>query len=328
MIYDCIVIGGGPAAYTAAIYSCRAGLKTLICEGESWGGQLMTTTEIENFPGFESINGYDLMDNMRNQCIKLNATIVSENVVKLIPGSIHTVLTTVRSTLQVDHGAHSFSNKSSSTRRVEEDLLNEMNSKSAYQSKTVIIATGATAKHLTVPGSVEFWNHGISACAVCDGALPLFRHKPVAVVGGGDTACEEAIFLSRFASTVYLLVRSGFRASKIMIDRVSKTSNIKIMLPVSIASIHGKGTITHVTLNNGEILKLSGLFYALGHTPNTAFLNGLLETTNHGYLITKNTKTSIAGIFAAGDVQDYTYRQAVTAAASGCMAALEAERYV
>lgn len=308
MIYDVIIIGGGPAAYTAGIYSVRAGLTTLILEGKDYGGQLMTTTEVENYPGFANgILGPDLMFHMRQQCDNLGCILKDELVKSVIlsrTGLVHKVIT---------------------------EYI-------GYISKCVIIATGATAKRLNLPQEVIFWNHGISACAVCDGALPMFRNKPLAVIGGGDSACEEAMFLSRFGSTVYMFVRGDkMRASHNMKTKVQNNNKIQIIYNTVVTDAFGQNNdkvilegIKTFNQKQNQVLeyKVSGLFYGIGHSPNTEFLNGILPVDEAGYIITENTKTSIPGVFACGDVQDKIYKQAITAAASGCMAALEAERYL
>ena len=307
--YDTIIIGSGPAGYTAAIYCVRAGLLTLILEGAEYGGQLMNTIDIENYPGFaDPLNGYDLMMAMRQQCQRLGCTLISDSVISVKldnNGKLHSV--------------HTKDNN--------------------YKSRTVIIATGATAKKLDIPSGDLFWNHGISACAVCDGALPMYRNKALIVVGGGDTACEEAIFLSRFASCVYMLVRTGkMRASHRMKEKVLSNPKITILYFTEVVDAIGTtsssgNVLTGVKIINTlasevTLMPVAGLFYAIGHTPNTAFLAGVLETDSVGYLVTENTKTAIPGVFACGDVQDKVYRQAITAAGSGCIAALEAERYL
>jgi thioredoxin reductase (NADPH) len=310
MLYDVVIIGSGPAGYTAAIYAVRAGLSSLLLEGVSYGGQLMNTTEVENFPGFpRGINGFDLMTSMRQQCIHLGCTLLEQNVIEVKfavehpEGSIHEVST----------------------------------SNNVYLTRTVIIATGATANTLKIPNGDLFWNNGISACAVCDGALPIFRDQPLVVVGGGDTACEEALFLSRFGSVVYMLVRSDkMRASHRMKQRVMENPKIQILYQTNVVEALGVNNdeetyLTGIVINqDGEIksLEVAGLFYAIGHTPNTSFLPDTLQKDDVGYLITDNTKTNIPGVFACGDVQDKVYRQAITAAGTGCMAALEAERYL
>lgn len=308
-MYDAIIIGSGPAGYTAAIYCIRAGLLTLVIEGTEYGGQLMNTVDIENYPGFpEPVNGYDLMTNMRNQCERLGCKLVKDDVIDVSfnHNGLHRVFT----------------------------------NNVGYITKTVIIATGATAKKLSIPNNDLYWNRGISACAVCDGALPLFRNKLLVVIGGGDTACEEALFLSRFGSKVYMLVRGEkMRASHRMKKKVEENSKIEIVYNTEVIEVIGTNTnkasdiLTGIKVRNNKTeniyeITASGLFYAIGHTPNTSFLKGVLETDDAGYLITDNTKTKIAGVFACGDVQDKIYRQAITAAGSGCIAALEAERYI
>lgn len=304
MLYDVVIIGSGPAGYTAGIYSIRAGLKTIILEGENYGGQLMTTTEIYNYPGFpDGISGAELMENMRKQCINQGCDIKSENV------------TSVDFTSNEKH----FIAKTY---------------KSSYDSKTIIIATGATAKKLDIPNGEKFWNRGISACAVCDGALPVFRNKQLVVVGGGDTACEEAIYLSKFGSKVYILVRSNqMRASHHMKEKVLNNEKIEILYNTEVIDVSGTNKVEKIHLINNidkieTTINISGLFYAIGHTPNTSFLNGSLALNTSGYILSNNTKTDIPGVFVCGDVQDYIYRQAITAAGSGCMAALEAEKYL
>lgn len=304
-----IIIGSGPAAHTAAIYTGRAELKPLMFEGflaggVAAGGQLTTTTEVENFPGFpDGITGPELMDQMRNQSLKCGARIKTETVES------------------VDLAARPF--------RV-------IASSGEYLADALIIATGATAKRLSLPGEELFWQKGISACAVCDGALPIFRNRPLVVIGGGDSACEEASYLSKYGSTVTMLVRRDvLRASKAMQHRVFNDPKITILWNTEAQEALGNQSLTGVRVRNnvtGEesIVEASGLFYAIGHTPNTAFLEGQLTTDETGYVITEpdSTKTNVAGVFACGDVKDRVYRQAVTAAGSGCMAALEAEHYL
>lgn len=308
MVYDVIIIGSGPAGFTAGIYCIRAGLAVILLEGHEYGGQLMNTTEVENYPGFsDGVNGFDLMNNMKNQCINLGCTIVSENAVSV-----------------------EFNTSSSPV--IHKVLTDEK----IYETRTIIIATGATAKRLNLPNENIFWNHGISACAVCDGALPIFRNKLLIVVGAGDTAFEEALFLSRFASEVIMLVRGDkMRASHHMREKVSKNPKIVIKYQTQVIDVYGSnilypilGGVTVAEPGRTYNITAAGLFYAIGHTPNTSFLNGALTTDDSGYLITTNTVTQIPGVFACGDVQDRIYRQAITAAGSGCMAALEAERYL
>lgn len=304
-----IIIGSGPAAHTAAIYAGRAELSPLLFEGfmaggVAAGGQLTTTTDVENYPGFpDGVGGPELMDKMRAQSEHYGARIVTETV-----SSVD--LTSRPYKVTVDG--------------------------KEYHAHALIVATGATAKRLNLPGEETYWQKGMSACAVCDGALPVFRNQPLVVIGGGDTACEEATFLTKFGSTVYMLVRRDqMRASKAMQNRVMNNPKIKIMWNTVATEVVGEQFLTGVRIrdvktNAEELLEARGLFYAIGHEPNTAFLDGQLETDETGYLITKpdSTLTAVPGVFACGDVKDKVYRQAVTAAGSGCMAALEAERYL
>jgi thioredoxin reductase (NADPH) len=302
-----VIIGSGPAGYTAAIYASRAHLSPLLYEGffsGTAGGQLMTTTEVENYPGFpEGITGPDLMDKFRKQAERFGTMILTEDVVS------------------VDLKTRPFKVKGSTT-EVEADAL--------------IIATGATANLLEVPGSKEFWQKGISACAVCDGAAPIFRNVPVFVFGGGDTAAEESIFLTKYASKVYLVHRRDqLRASKVMADRVLSHPKIQVIWNHVLISIGGNEVVKSVVIEDVNSKKQTthdagGVFYAIGFTPNTAFLNGQLALEENKYLkvIPGGTQTNVEGVFAAGDVQDHVYRQAVSAAGSGCMAALDAERWL
>lgn len=306
-----IIIGSGPAAHTAAIYAGRAELEPLLFEGfmaagVAAGGQLTTTTDVENFPGFpDGIGGPELMDRMRQQSLNYGCRIKTETVAA------------------VDLSSRPF------LVRTEGD--------GEYRAEALILATGATARRLDLPGEETYWQRGISACAVCDGALPVFRNQPLVVIGGGDSACEEASFLTKFGSSVTMLVRRDeLRASKAMQKRVLDNPKIEIRWNTNATEVIGDDkAMTGVRIRNNktgeeETLEAKGLFYAIGHLPNTAFLNGQLEMDETGYLITngKSTETSIEGVFAAGDVQDKKYRQAVTAAGSGCMAALEVEHFL
>ncbi|KAM4108535.1 hypothetical protein ACB094_03G051900 [Castanea mollissima] len=312
------IIGSGPAAHTAAIYASRAELKPILFEG--WmangiapGGQLTTTTEVENFPGFpDGINGIELMDRCRKQSLRFGTQILTETVNK------------------VDFSTTPF--------KVFTD------SKTVI-ANSIIVATGTVAKRLDFPGSGEgpggFWNRGISACAVCDGAAPIFRNRPLGVIGGGDSAMEEATFLTKYGSIVYIIHRRDtFRASKIMQQRVLTNPKIQVLWNSVVVGAYGDENTNNRVLGglkvknvlSGEVsdLKVSGLFFAIGHEPATKFLDGQIELDSGGYVVTKpgTTQTSVSGVFAAGDVQDKKYRQAVTAAGTGCMAALEAEYYL
>ena len=307
-----VIIGSGPAAWTAAIYAARANLLPLVYEGEPMGtmlpgGQLMTTTEVENFPGFpEGITGPALMERMREQALRFGVRVVSEHV-RAIDTSQHPF----RLTPSYGDGCTALA---------------------------VIVATGANAKWLGLPNEERLaqTGGGVSACAVCDGALPFFRGKRVAVVGGGDTAMEESLYLTKFASEVVIVHRRDeFRASKVMIDRALANPKIRVAWNSQVVDVLGYDEITGIRLEDTVTdarrdLEVGGLFVAIGHTPNTGFLEGQLDLTAHGYIKTKpwRTATDIEGLFAAGDVMDDYYRQAITAAGTGCMAALEAERWL
>lgn len=308
MKHDLVIVGSGPAGLTAAIYAARADLKPLVIEGMMSGGQpggqLMTTTEVENFPGFpEGVMGSDLMVNMRKQAVKFGAQMMTRDVESVNFSADH---------LKVKVG--------------DEQI----------EAGAVIIATGAQAKVLDHPGVKAFWGKGVSACATCDGALPIFRNQPIAVVGGGDSAIEESLFLTRFASKVLLIHRRNeFRASKIMQERVVNHEKIRLVLDSVLEDVYGEKLMTGVKVKNlktGEITDLPcrGLFMAIGHQPNTGFLNGILPLDDKGYIKVNHpsTATKILGVFACGDVIDPHYRQAISAAGSGCIAALDAERYL
>lgn len=301
-IENVIIIGSGPAGYTAAIYTARANLQPLMIEGEEVGGQLMTTTEVENYPGFaEGITGPELMDVTRKQAARFGTRMISKNVTK------------------VDFSTRPFKVWVGET---------------LYQAKAVIICTGASAKYLGLPNEKRLLGKGVSACATCDGAF--FRNQKICVIGGGDTAMEEANFLTRFGSKVYVIHRRDtFRASKIMADRVLNNPKIEVIWNTELADVLGDTHVTGVKLKNvktGEIteMPMDGVFIAIGHKPNTEIFKGQLEMNEVGYILTegKSTYTSVKGVFAAGDVQDQVYRQAITAAGSGCMAAIDAERWL
>ena len=299
------IIGSGPASYTAAIYAARANLSPLVYEGFSMvGGQLMTTTDVENYPGFpQGIMGPELMDLFRKQAERFGTTCIAEEVTSVNFKDYPFLLTTSSGTIAAE---------------------------------SVIIATGADAKKLDVPGNETFWQKGVTACAVCDGAMPIFRNQPLFVIGGGDTAVEEAIFLTRFGSRVFIVHRrDALRASKIMAKRAAEHPKIEILWNHVLEEISGDTVVRAVKVKNvltGEITAhtAGGVFFAIGHQPNTAFLNAQVELAGHGYIkvFEGTTRTSVEGVFAAGDVQDPHYRQAVTAAGSGCMAALDAERWL
>lgn len=304
-----IIIGSGPAGYTAAIYAARANLEPLLYEGffsGPAGGQLMTTTDVENYPGFpEGISGPELMDLFRKQALRFGTKIITEDVAK-VDLKKRPFLVTAKS--------------------------------GTVSAEALIIATGATARRLAIPGAGEgeFWQRGVSACAVCDGAMPIFRDKPLFVIGGGDTAVEEATFLTKFASKVYLVHRRDeLRASKIMAERALGHPKIEIFWNSVMEKIEGDHVVRSVILKDvktGTETKhpAGGVFFAIGHDPNTGFLEGQIALEPNGYIKVEpiSTKTNVEGVFAAGDVQDHIYRQAVTAAGSGCMAALDAERWL
>lgn len=302
-----VIIGSGPAGYTAAIYAGRAELKPLLFEGLASGGQpggqLMLTTEVENFPGFPNgIQGPDLMANMKKQAERFDVEILSKDVT------------------EVDFSQRPFLVKSG---------------EQSFFAKGVIVCTGSQAKWLGVPGEQTYQGRGVSACATCDGFF--FKGKEVVVVGGGDSAMEEANFLTRFASKLTILVRKDvLRASKIMQDRVMANPKIEIVWHAEVAEVVGDGTkMTGLKVKNnqsGEVTDLvaDGLFVAIGHKPNTELFQGKLELDEAGYLVTKpgSTETSVEGVYAGGDVADHKYRQAISAAGTGCMAALDAEKYL
>jgi len=303
--YDVIVVGGGPAGLTAAIYTSRAFLKTLVIAGNPPGGQLTETTEVENFPGFvDGIQGPELVATMRKQAEKFNSEFIDENVTSI-------------------------------TETQDKTFLVNTETGSTHTARTVIIATGASAKWLGLESEQRLRGKGVSACATCDGFF--FRNKEIAVIGGGDASMEEAEFLTKFASKVYLVTRSApdaMRASKIMQQRAKDNPKIQFVFNSQVKEVLGTDFVTGLRLinnvtNTESTLEVQGLFVAIGHSPNTAFLNGLVEVDVKGYVkVTEHTKSSNEGIFVAGDVADHRYRQAITAAGLGCMAALDVEKYL
>ncbi|MCE9501992.1 MAG: thioredoxin-disulfide reductase [Leptospira sp.] len=310
MKHKVVIIGSGPAGHTAAIYAARANLNPVMYEGfmaggVAAGGQLTTTTEVENFPGFpDGIDGTKLTQLFREQSTKYGTEIKTQTVIK------------------VDFKSYPF--------KIFTD-------EEECEAETVIIATGATAKRMHVKGEDEYWQRGISACAVCDGALPIYRNKELAVIGGGDSAVEEATHLTKFGSKVYLIHRRDkLRASAVMQKRALSNPKIQIIWNSGVEEAKGgAGGISSITLSDTVTKKITelpvgGLFYAIGHTPNTEIFKEFLTLDEVGYIKTVpgTTKTNIPGVFAAGDVQDRVYRQAVSAAGSGCMAALDAERWL
>lgn len=303
MLHEVIIIGSGPAGYTAAIYAARAELKPLMFSGLQPGGQLMLTSEVENWPGeAEGVMGPDLMEKLKRQAERFATDIRQEEIAKVdFSKRPFTVVTTAGE---------------------------------EHQAKAVIIATGASAKWLNVPGEKELQGKGVSACATCDGFF--FRGKEVVVVGGGDSAMEEATFLTRFATKVTVIHRSeSFRASKIMLERAQKNAKIAFIMNTVVEQILGTDKVTgvrlrHTTTDEVTEMTTDGVFAAIGHAPNTAIFKDFLNLDQKHYIITEpgSTKTNVEGVFAAGDVADHYYRQAVTAAGTGCMAALDAERWL
>ena len=300
----CLIIGSGPAGYTAAIYASRANLNPVVYEGGQPGGQLTTTTEIDNFPGYpQGITGTEMMEDLKKQAERFGTQVRYGIVTK------------------VDFSKRPFAVEIDSEKKIEAD--------------TVIIATGATAKYLGLPSEEKFRGQGVSACATCDGFF--YRKKDVAVVGGGDTACEEATYLASLCNKVYLIVRRDvLRASKAMQERVLNTPNIEVLWNTNTKEILGDDFgVTGAALVNSKTgeeseIKIHGFFLAIGHHPNSDVFKEYIETNNEGYIITegKSQKTNVPGVFAAGDVQDPTYRQAIAAAGSGCRAAMDAEKFL
>jgi thioredoxin reductase (NADPH) len=302
-IHDVIVIGSGPAGYTAALYAARAQLAPLVFEGTSFGGALMTTTEVENYPGFrDGITGPELMDQMREQALRFGADLRMEDVESVsLDGPVKSVVTADGET---------------------------------HRARAVILAMGAAARYLQVPGEQELLGRGVSSCATCDGFF--FRDQDIAVIGGGDSAMEEALFLTRFASSVTLVHRrEEFRASKIMLNRARNNDKIKFVTNAAVTAVEGDTTVTGLRLRDtvtGEesTLAVTGVFVAIGHEPRSALVRDLVDLDPDGYVLVqgRTTSTSLEGVFAAGDLVDRTYRQAITAAGSGCAAAIDAERWL
>ncbi len=299
----CVIIGSGPAGYTAAVYAARAGLNPILYTGEEPGGQLMITTDVENYPGYpDGIMGPQMMEDFRKQAERFGTKVNYELISKVdFSGPVHKIWT---------------------------------ESGEEIHAHAVIISTGASAKWLGLESEKRLYNKGVSACAVCDGFF--FKGQELAVVGGGDTAAEEALYLSKLSPKVHVLVRRDeMRASKIMQERISKTKNIVVHWNTETVEILGENEVEGVRVVNNKTRKettipIKGFFVAIGHTPNTDIFKDWLDMDNAGYLVTqqKTTKTNVEGVFASGDAQDNVYRQAVTAAGTGCMAALDAERYL
>lgn len=305
-IHKCIIVGSGPAGYTAAIYASRAGLEPIIIEGSQPGGQLTTTTEVDNFPGYpEGIDGTALMNDLKAQAERFGTKVIRGFVNEVdFSGNIHKLI---------------------------------VDGETEYLAKTVIISTGATAKYLGIKAEKEYAGMGVSACATCDGFF--YRKKKVAVVGGGDTACEEASYLAGLAEKVYMIVRKDhLRASKAMQDRVNNIENIEILYKRNAIDLFGDNGVEGAVLavNQGEEnereekIDIDGFFLAIGHSPNTKVFKDYINTNEEGYILTNapTSETNVKGVFACGDVQDFHYRQAITAAGSGCKAAMDAERYI
>jgi len=301
-VRELIIVGGGPAGYTAALYAARADLEPLVIEGFAWGGQLMITSDVENYPGYaDGIMGPEMMSDFRRQAERFGAEFITDDVTK------------------VDLSEQPF------RIYVGDD---------EYTARSVIVATGASARWLGIESEEQHKGRGVSACATCDAAF--FREKNVYVVGGGDSAFEEALFLTKFATNVHLVHRRDeFRASKIMVDRARANDKLDFVLSADVVEILGGTKVEGLRLRSTETgetweVEADGLFVAIGHDPNTGLVREQLDSDANGYLVTKagTTETNIPGVFAAGDVQDHVYRQAVTAAGSGCMAALDAERFL
>jgi thioredoxin reductase (NADPH) len=302
-VHDVIVIGSGPAGYTAALYAARAQLAPLVFEGTSFGGALMTTTEVENYPGFrDGITGPELMDEMREQALRFGADLRMEDVESVsLEGPVKSIVTADGQT---------------------------------YRARAIILAMGAAARYLQVPGEQELLGRGVSSCATCDGFF--FRDQDIAVIGGGDSAMEEALFLTRFARSVTLVHRRDeFRASKIMLNRARNNDKIKFITNHAVVAVDGDSTVTGLRLRDkitgGEAtLAVTGVFVAIGHEPRSSLVRDVVDVDPDGYVLVqeRTTSTSVDGVFASGDLVDRTYRQAVTAAGSGCAAAIDAERWL
>ena len=302
-VYDVIVIGSGPAGYTAGIYAARAQLKPIVFEGTSFGGALMTTTEVENYPGFRAgITGPELMDEMREQALRFGADLQMEDVESVaLAGPVKEVVTAGGET---------------------------------YRARAVILAMGAAARYLGVPGEQELLGRGVSACATCDGFF--FKDQDIAVIGGGDSAMEEATFLTRFARSVTLVHRRDeFRASRIMLERARANEKITFLTNTTVVAVEGDTTVTGLRVRNAvtgaeSTLPVTGVFVAIGHDPRSELVRDQVEVDTEGYVLVRGrtTATSVEGVFAAGDLVDHTYRQAITAAGSGCSAAIDAERWL
>ena len=300
MVHKVIILWSGPAGLTAALYAARANLNPLVLGGLEWGGQLMLTTEVENYPGFiDGINGPDLMENFKKQAERFGAKIINSNVTSV-----------------------DFSNKP----------LKVFVEKEVYETQTVIIATGASAKWLGLENEQKFIGKGISSCATCDGFF--FKDKEIALVGGGDSAMEEALFLTKFASKVTVVHRRDkLRASKIMQDRAFANDKIEFIWDSEIVDVLGANNVEGVKIKNiktneTSVCKVNGLFVAIGHIPNTNFLKEQIDLDEKGYVVCNGTATNVEGVFVAGDVHDFRYRQAVTAAGHGCEAAIDVEKYI
>ncbi|MBV7294335.1 thioredoxin-disulfide reductase [Corynebacterium sp. TAE3-ERU12] len=301
-IHDVVIVGSGPAGYTAAIYAARAELKPVVFEGTEFGGSLMTTTEVENFPGFaEGIQGPDLMDEMRNQAERFGAELHMEDVDRL---------------------------------ELEGDIKRVFVGEEEIQARTVILAMGAAPRYLGVPGEQELLGHGVSACATCDGFF--FRDHDIAVIGGGDSAMEEASFLTRFAKSVTVVHRRDeFRASKIMVDRAENNERVHFAMNKTVSKVLGENSVTGLELTDtvtGETstLDVTAMFVAIGHDPRSGMVQDQVRVDDGGYVVVEapTTHTNLPGVFAAGDLVDTRYRQAVTAAGTGCAAALDAEHFL